>query len=107
MAQYQDPMNLLERFKFADNVKNYSNWQNQKFSSLLALSSEARTEKERQELLHQAEQVLMDEMPIAPIFHWNSAFIAQPYVRTFGPAQLGNGFYDRVYLDLEAKKELR
>lgn len=107
IAQYQDSMNLFERFKFGDNVKNYSNWQNNHFSSLLNRSSEVDTEQERYALLHQAEQILMDEMPIAPIFHWNSAFIAKPYVRTFGPAQLGNGFYDRVYIDLEAKENRR
>jgi len=104
-AQYNDPMNLLERFKFADNVKNYAQWHNDHFASLLTKSSQARTNEERFALLEEAEQLLVDEMPIAPIFHANSAFITQPYIKSYGKASLGYGFYDRIYIDLSKKTE--
>jgi len=42
-------------------------------------------------------------MPIAPIFHWNSAFMAQDYVKHFDLAPIGDGFFERVYIDTEAK----
>jgi len=105
VAQYLDPMNLLERFKYSDNVKNYPQWHNDDYSSLLTKSSQARTNEERFALLEEAEQLLIDEMPIAPIFHWNSAFITQPYIKSYGKASLGNGFYDRIYIDLSKKTE--
>ncbi|NGX37662.1 MAG: hypothetical protein K1000chlam2_00821, partial [Chlamydiae bacterium] len=107
MAQYNDTMNILERFKYKENVKNYPNWENEEYVKLLNLSCEARTDEERFALLDQAEEIFLDEMAIAPIFHWNSAYIAKPYVKSFGIAPIGNGFFDRVYIDSETKTQLR
>lgn len=104
IAQYRDPFNIFERFKYKENVKNYPNWQNEKYIALLKQSCEARSDKERFELLDQAEAIFIDEMPIAPIFHWNSAYIAKPYVKSIGIAPIGNGFFERVYIDVDAKE---
>lgn len=107
MAQYQDPMNIFERFKFRDNVKNYANWENQEYIFVLNQSSKATTNEERNLLLEKAEQIFIDEMPIAPIYHWNTAYVSKPYVKSFDIAGLGNGFFDRIYIDIEMKKNKR
>ncbi len=104
MAQYNDPMNIFERFKYRDNVKNYPNWENAEYAELLTLSCEARTDEERFELLERAEAILINEMPVAPIYHWNSAYICKPHIKSFGLAPIGNGFFDRVYLDFESEQ---
>lgn len=98
-SQYKDPMSIFERFKSKKNVKNYPNWENEKFNELIRLSSEVKSDKERHQLLQEAEEIFMEEMPLTPIFHWNQAYIAQPNIRTYGAGCIGNGFYDRVYLD--------
>lgn len=99
MAQYNDPMNILERFKFKENVKNYSHWENESYKQLLNASLHSKTEKERFELMQKAEELFIEEMPLAPIFHWNCSFIAKDYVKSFDLAPLGNGFFERVYID--------
>ena len=99
MAQYNDPMNILERFKYKSNVKNYPNWENKKYIKLLNASSLARTAEERSKLLEEAEALFLDDMPLAPIFHWNGAYISKPYVKSFGNVCIGNGFFDRVYIE--------
>jgi len=104
MAQYNDPMNILDRFKHKDNVKNYANWENQTFIELLNASGLAATREERFQLLEEAEAIMMDEMPVAPIFHWNAAYIAKPYVKSYGQVNIGNGFFDRVYIDINEKQ---
>lgn len=103
MAQYNDPMNILDRFKYKDNVKNYANWENQEYIDLLNASAHAQTREERFQLLEEAETVLMSEMPVAPIFHWNAAYITKPYVKSYGDVCIGNGFFDRVYIDYNEK----
>jgi len=107
MAQYHDAMNILERFKYKDNVKNYPNWENAEYIELLTRSCSAKTSEERFALLEQAEAILIDEMPITPIFHWNSAYIAKPWVKSYGTAPIGNGFFDRVWIDVELKREFQ
>lgn len=104
IAQYNDPMNILDRFKFKENAKNYSHWENPEYIRLLNESGKASTtEEERRKLLHEAEMLFMDQMPIAPIFHWSSAFIAKPYVKSFDLALLGNGYFEKIYIDLKEK----
>lgn len=104
MAQYKDPMNIFERFKFKDNVKNYAGWENEAFIELLEASSIAPSEKKRFALLEKAERLFIDEMPIAPIYHWNAAYITKNNIKSFGSAPIGNGFFERVYIDNEETK---
>lgn len=106
MAQYNDPMNIFERFKYRSNVKNYPGWEDEKFIQLLNASDEAKNEIERYALLEQAEEIFLDQMPIAPIYHWNSAYITKPYIKSFGTAPIGNGFFDRVFIEEMSSKNL-
>lgn len=104
MAQYNDPMNILERFKFKDNIKNYPGWENERYIQLLDQSFlETATEK-RMEILEQAERIFIDEMPVAPLYHWNSAFIAKPYVKRLDFAPIGNAFFEKISIDSKIKK---
>jgi oligopeptide transport system substrate-binding protein len=105
IAQYLDPMNIFERFKYKDNVKNYPNWENATFIDVIQRSCKACTEQERAALLEKAESIFLEEMPLVPIFHWNSGYITQPYVKSFGTATIGNGYFDRVFIDYEEKKK--
>lgn len=103
MAQYRDPMNILERFKFKDNVKNYPNWETPLYTDLINRSCTVKSQQERFSLLEEAEKILVDEMPITPIFHWNAAYVAKPWVKSQGTISIGNGFFERVWIDKELK----
>jgi oligopeptide transport system substrate-binding protein len=98
IAQYNDPMNFLERFKYKNQPKNFSNWQNDKFIKLLDKSYCVNT-KMRKKMLQQAEKLLINEMPIAPIYHFNYAIITQPYVKNMCVGPLGDLHYDKVSLE--------
>lgn len=107
VAQYHDAMNIFERFKYAENVKNYPNWENEEYISLLEQSFFAPTEKDRADILQRAESIFLDEMPLAPIFHWNSAFIIQNYIKNYDLMTIGDGLWENVYIDTEAKQVWR
>lgn len=83
VAQYNDQMNLLERFKFKHNAKNYSGWENPLFIQLLEASILAENEVARFQVLEKAERLFIEEMPIAPLFHSNASYLVQPYVKNF------------------------
>jgi len=80
IAQYNDPMNILERFKSKQNVKNYSGWENSEFSALLEKSFEE-TGKDRMDTLREAEIVFLNHMPVLPLFHLNAMFLKKSYVK--------------------------
>ena len=67
-ADFRDPINFLEIFKQKETPTNHTHWENQLYKELLELSSHEPDSKKRFELLAKAEAILMDEMPIAPLF---------------------------------------
>ncbi len=79
-AQYHDPMSVLERFKYKANPKNYCNWENPTYISLLEKTAEDVTPQERAKLLEAAEHLLLSEMPLTPIYHWKTVFMAKDHV---------------------------
>jgi oligopeptide transport system substrate-binding protein len=105
VAQYKDPMNIFERFKYKTNAKNYSNWENPEFVRLLEQSALDTTVEERARTFDAAEAVFMDDMPLAPLYHWKTAFIAHPSVSY--PESLPNGAFDYSHVCIDHPREVR
>ena len=80
-AQYIDATSILERFKYLENQKNYPGWFNERFVEILDTQMYASTQQERAQMLQEAEKLVLDEVPIAPIFHWRYSFMHQPFVK--------------------------
>ncbi len=95
VAQYNDPMNILERFKSKDNAKNYSGWEDPDFSNLLVQSSYEAGSR-RMETLLEAEKKLIDEMPIIPLYHLNASYLKKPYVKNLISPYSSNLCYARI-----------
>ncbi|CCB88947.1 peptide ABC transporter substrate-binding protein [Simkania negevensis] len=99
VIQYNDIMNILDLYKFRDNPKNYPGWENPEYTKLLDHSMRIEDPKERIAFLRQAEQILINEMPIAPIYHWNQVYLCQPrlkgmYISPIGSIHLGNAYLE-------------
>lgn len=69
-ADYYDPMSFLSVFEYKDNGTNYTGWENTNYIKLLNDSNNSLDATKRYELLGQAQDVLMQEMPILPLFHF-------------------------------------
>lgn len=80
VAQYHDPMNILERYKFRTNPKNYAAWENERYKELLEQSALAKDTIERESILEDAEAIFVEEMPVCPIYHWRFSFMMQPHL---------------------------
>jgi len=68
-ADFADPINFLEIFKDKNNPTNNTRWENERFAELLNQSAMTNSSRERSTLLTEAEGVLMQEMPVAPLFY--------------------------------------
>ena len=98
VAQYDDPMNILDRFKKKLNPKNYSSWENQEYIKLLDASYYATGEK-RDIILDQAETIIMDEMPITTIYHACSYQVKQPYVKGVYTSAIGSIHLQKIVFE--------
>lgn len=100
-AQYNDVMNILERFKSKANVKNYPGWENAEFAQLLEESFYEEDLDKRLAVLEKAEQIFLEEMPIAPLYHVTAGFMTKPHIRNFGMGLLGNGYFEQITMNSE------
>ncbi|WP_432774890.1 peptide ABC transporter substrate-binding protein [Brevibacillus gelatini] len=73
LADYADPSNFLELFYEKKGGNNDTNWENKTYQSLLDQAAQQADPAKRKQLLAEAEAILMEEMPVIPIyFHANN-----------------------------------
>ncbi|MBA3815820.1 MAG: peptide ABC transporter substrate-binding protein [Parachlamydiaceae bacterium] len=88
-ADIRDPINFLEIFKTKETPTNNTFWENARFSELLELSSRESSPEKRNELLSQAESVLMQELPVAPLFHGSFNYLVNPRLKDVKVSESG------------------
>lgn len=96
-ADYADPLALLQRFRTASDPLNYCHWEDSAFTALLDQSSFEENPEKRSLLLEEAEKILIDQMPIAPIFHWHFSLLIQPTIQGFDMDPLGHIQFSELY----------
>ncbi|MTW87807.1 peptide ABC transporter substrate-binding protein [Virgibacillus dakarensis] len=87
-ADFNDAINFLEIFETVGG-NNYTNWENEEFAKLIAESRTETDEAARDDILHQAEEIFMDEMPIAPIYFYTNVWLNKDYVKDVDVSPLG------------------
>jgi oligopeptide transport system substrate-binding protein len=78
-ADYNDPSSFLEIFS-AGNPQNDPGYASTAFNSLLAQARVEPRPNARASILREAEQVLLDDYPIIPIYFSNGRRLVKPYV---------------------------
>ncbi len=88
-ADFNDPINFLEVFKYKEASTNNTNWENGKYIDLLNQSALCRDKEERKGLLREAEQILMEQMPIIPVFHFALNYLQSEGLKEVALSPLG------------------
>ncbi len=89
IADFHDPLAFLELFKSTDNGMNDTNWQSREFARLIERSSMEADPLMRQKLLLQAETLLMEAMPIIPLYHYAFDYVKRENVKDVVLSPLG------------------
>lgn len=85
IAQYHDPINILERFKDEKNAKNYPGWSSPEYLAMIANNE-----------YEKGEQLLEDQAVLIPLFHWNSPLLLHPRVQGFASTSTGGLILERI-----------
>lgn len=88
-APFHDPIYYLEFFKEKDNRYNSTQWENKHYQQLLELADNEKDPTIRLEHLRQAENLLLDEMPIIPLYVYHAKFLKAPHIQNLNVNHTG------------------
>ncbi len=84
IGDYVDPNTFLDMF-VSDGPQNQTGWGNPRYDKLVEAAQREKDASKRMQYFHQAEQILMDQLPIIPIYFYVSTSMIRPYVKGFYP----------------------
>lgn len=98
IGDYVDPMTFADLWVTGGSF-NDANWSNKEYDNLIKFAKTAMDPKERMEALHKAEEILIDEMPIIPLYFYTKPHAVKSYVKgIFTPI---NRYPQFIYADIE------
>jgi len=92
LADYNDPISFLDMW-LTDGGNNDAQYSNPKYDALIQQVKASSDREERMTLMHQAEDILMEDMPIAPIFFNTDLYVMSPKLEGFYSNPLGFKYF--------------
>ncbi len=87
-ADYPDPVTFLEIFQ-GDSSYNWTGWNQPAYDALLARAAHITNREQRFALLAEAETLLLNHAPVAPLFFGAQTYLIHPAVKGWAPSPLG------------------
>ena len=100
IADFNDPINFLNVFKYKNSSSNNTFWENEKFTSLLNKSENISDPIKRDEILIEAENILLSDAPIIPICHLSQNYLINEKLKI---KLYPSGFVDFKFAHLDEK----
>lgn len=97
LADYVDPHVFFDLWH-SKSLNNSTNWGNAEYDRLLSLALDATSNEARYEIYQKMEKILVDELPILPIFYYTNSRLVSPKVRGYRITLLDS--YPWKYVDL-------
>jgi oligopeptide transport system substrate-binding protein len=103
IGDYMDPITFLSMWT-TGNGNNNTNWGSPKFDALIEEAARTGDPAKRLEILHNAEDLFLTELPIILVYWYTNPYLLQPSVENWYPLALGNHNYK--FIDLKSDPEL-
>ncbi len=97
IGDYVDPYTFLSIWRTGDS-NNYTGWSNASYDRLLKESTLLADPAQRFAKLAEAEAILLDEVPILPLYWYTRVYLLHPDVRNWHPTLLDHHPYKHVDL---------
>lgn len=97
IGDFIDPTTFLDMWVTGDS-NNRTGWSNEEYDRLIEDSSRAPSMEERYAMLAEAEEILLDELPVIPLYWYNRVYLLHPDVQNWNPMLLDNRPFKRIDL---------
>lgn len=97
-GDYDDPHTFLSLGE-SDNGNNHTNWHDPRYDALIEKAAKERDPAARMELFQQAETILVDALPVIPIYFYVTSRLIHPAVKGWHPSLLDNHPYQAIHLE--------
>ena len=98
LSSLADPEDFLISYTTGHGM-NDTGWSNKEYDTLL-LKAQSETKKEKRfSILAQAENLLLNELPIVPMFYYSQSYLVAKSVKGFLPNSLDRINYDDLYIE--------
>lgn len=98
IGDYLDPMTNFDMMT-SKNGNNNTRWGNAKYDELIDIAKRSMDPNVRMQAMHEAEKILMDEMPFVPIYFGTNKFLEKPNVKGAIRDALGSVYYREAYVE--------
>jgi oligopeptide transport system substrate-binding protein len=98
-ADFSDSMNFLEIFKFKAGGSNNTGWENLRYRELLDEALEVNDLQQRRKIFQECESILIEEMPIIPLFHYTLLYVSKQNVKGVVLSHLGGLDFKWAYME--------
>lgn len=99
IADFKDGINFLEVFKFKNSGPNNTSWENADYQHLLDESVKVIDVKKRSQIFQECETILMDQMPIIPLFHYTLLYLTRNDLKDVILSDLGSLDFKWAYIE--------
>ncbi len=98
IGDYTDPMTFIDMF-VTGGGNNDTGWSNPQYDELVRTAKSTGDQKVRMKAMHDAEKILMDEMPICPIYFYTRPEMIKPYVKNAYTSAIGYTDFKEAYIE--------
>ena len=98
IGDYEDPNTFLDLMR-PNRGNNKTGWENMDFDALVEEANSINDQEKRYELLNEAEKILIDNMPIIPLYTYVRVYQLSPDVKGFNPHILDHHHPKFIYLE--------
>ena len=98
IGDYEDPNTFLDLFR-PNRGNNKTGWENDEYDQLVELANKTLDKNKRYDLLNKAEEILMEELPVIPIYSYVKDYQISSDVKGFFPNYLDHHHPKYIYLE--------
>ena len=98
IGDYEDPNTFLDLMR-PNRGNNKTGWENMEYDALVEKANTINNQAERYELLYKAEEILIENMPVIPLYTYVRAYQLSPDVKGFSPHILDHHHPKFIYLE--------